>query len=358
MENQKVMLFRQRNRWGMTVLSVLLCLIISPFISMAAMLPQVLAVVPVLMLMLLGYVGPVSAVICAGLTVGAGSTFFGVHGAFAALVLFVPVLVVSAVLVEKRLEFWKSAAIAAATMFISMGVVVGVLTVITGSDVVTAFTQAMRSMFDLMGTLSDSLLLMFAQMGVYVPEGLDLSAAPVALTPEIREEMINAIVYVMDTGLRLELPAQMTTGALTAGVLGQAMLRKGVLRRGVDVPYPRLHTWRLPKGWGRILCGTLLLFYVLANMTPLSMNTALYVFSTLFDTVFVVQGIAAICYLLHKNGKGRIFKLVVCVLCFAALQSIMLGVGIADQAIDITRRRQELDKDEQPYNPFGQGPED
>lgn len=342
----------------MTVLSILLCLIVSPLVTMAAMLPQVLAVVPVLMLFLLGYVGPVSAVVCAGLTVGAGSTFFGAQGALAALVLFVPVLVVSAVLVEKRVEFWKSAGIAASAMFISMGVIIGALTVMAGSDVVTAFTQAMRDMFGALGSLSDSLLLMFAQMGVYVPEGIDLTAANVSLTPEMREEMINMIVYVMDSGLRLELPAQMATGAMTAGVIGQAVLRKGLLRRGVSVPYPRLHTWRLPKGWGRVFCGTLVLFYLLANMVPQRMNTALYVFSTLYDTLFVVQGIAAVCYLLHKNGKGRFLKLLVCVLGFFVLHSIALGIGLADQAIDITKRRKELDKDEKPYDPFGRKPQE
>lgn len=357
MENQKVLLFRQKNRWGMTVLSILLCMIIAPLASMAAMLPQVLAVLPVLMLMLLGYVGPVSAVVCAGLTVGAGSTFFGMQGAIAALILFVPVLAVSAVLVEKRWEFWRSAGIAAATMFVSMGAVIGVFTVMAGSDVVTAFTNTMRDMFDTLGPLADSLLLMFAQMGVYVPEGLDLSAANAALTPQMREEMINMIVFVMDTGLRFELPAQMATGAMTAGVLGQTVLRKGVLRRGIKVPYPRLRTWRLPKGWGRVLCGTLLAFYLLANMMPASMNTALYVFSTIFDLLFVVQGIAAICYLLHKNGKGKGWKLLVCVVGFFALRSIALGIGLADQAFDITRRRQDMDKEDNPYDPFGRKPE-
>lgn len=357
MEKQSVLLFRQKNRWGLTVLSIVACLLLSPIVGMAAMLPQILAVVPVLLLALLGSVGPVSAVVCSGLLVGVAGTLFGIKGALCALVLFVPVLGISAYLVEKRYPFWHSAGVSACAMFASMGAVVGIVTLLAGSDLVTVFTNMMREMFDSMGALADSMLLMFAQMGIYVPEGLDLTKPGVALSPEMREEMVNMIVLVMDSGLRLELPAQMATGSLTAGVLGQAFLRKGVLRRGIQVPYPRLHTWRLPKGWGRVLGGTLLLFYLLAQMLPERMNSTLYVFTNVFDTIFVTQGIAAVCYLLHKNGRGRFLKGLVAVVGFVALKSIALAVGVADQAVDITHRRQELDQEENPYDPFGRKPD-
>ena len=360
MERREVLFFGRRNRWGLTVLSVVLCLIIAPAVGMAAMMPQILALAPVVLMILLGFVGPVSAVICTGICVGMGGTLFGIQGMIAALLLFVPVLIVSAVMVEKRLPFWQSVGISAATMFAAMTAVIGMLTVVTGNDVVTAFMGIVREMFTEMGGISDALLMMFAQTGLVSVEGLDLSAQSIGtiLTPEIREEMINTIVLILDAALRLELPAQMVMGSAAAGVLGQMLLRKSVLARGIEVPYQRLRTWRLPKGWGRVLLGTLVVFFVAAQMMPERMNSTLYVFIQMFDMLFAVQGIAAVCYMLHKNGKGRGWKLLVAIAGLFVLRSIALAVGVADQGIDITHRREELGDKDNPYDPFGRKPEE
>lgn len=360
MEKREVLFFGRRNRWGLTVLSVILCFVIAPIVGMAAMMPQVMALAPVALMTLLGFVGPVSAVICTGICVGIGGTLFGVQGMIAALLLFVPVIIVSAVLVEKRWQFWQSVGVGAATMFVSMTAVIGMLTVTTGSDVVTAFTQVVREMFTQMGGVSDALLLMFAQMGIVPVEGLDLSAQSIGvmLTPEMREEMVNTIVLILDSGLRLELPAQMVMGSAAAGVLGQVLLRKSVLARGIEIPYPRLRTWRLPKGWGRVLLGTLVVFFVAAQLMPERMNSTLYVFIQVFDRLFAVQGIAAICYMLHKNGKGKFWKLLTVVAGLFIVRSIALAVGIADQGMDITHRREAFGDKDNPYDPFGRKPED
>lgn len=357
MERRETLFFGRRNRWGLTVLSVMLCFIIAPVLGMMAMMPQVLALTPIALMLLLGFVGPVSAVICAGVCVGMGGTLYGAQGMAAALLLFLPVTIVSAMLVEKRCPFWRSVGIGAATMFISMTVVIGMLAIMTGSDVVTAFTGIVRDMFTEMGALSDALLMMFAQMGVISSEGLDLGAQALgSLTPEAREEMIKAITLILDTGLRLELPAQMVMGSAAAGLLGQMLLRKSVLARGIEVPYERLRTWRLPKGWGRVLLGTLVVFFVAAQLMPERMNSTLYVLAKLFDMIFTVQGIAAVCYLLHKNGKGKGWKLLAVVAGLSALRYIAQAVGLADQALDVTHRREAFGDKDNPYDPFGRKP--
>ena len=357
MERRETLFFGRRNRWGLTVLSVMLCFIIAPVLGMMAMMPQVLALTPIALMLLLGFVGPVSAVICAGVCVGMGGTLYGAQGMAAALLLFVPVTIVSAVLVEKRCPFWRSVGIGAASMFISMTAVIGMMAIMTGSDVVTAFTGIVRDMFTEMGALSDALLMMFAQMGVISSEGLDLGAQALgSLTPEAREEMIKAITLILDTGLRLELPAQMVMGSAAAGLLGQMLLRKSVLARGIEVPYERLRTWRLPKGWGRVLLGTLVVFFVAAQLMPERMNSTLYVLAKLFDMIFTVQGIAAVCYLLHKNGKGKGWQLLAVVAGLSALRYIAQAVGLADQALDVTHRREAFGDKDNPYDPFGRKP--
>lgn len=355
MEKREVLFLSRRNRWGLTVFSVILCFVVTPIVGLAAMMPQVLALAPVMLMSLLGFVGPVSAVICTGICIGVGGTFFGVQGAIAAVLLFVPVLIVSAVLVEKRWPFWQSVGVSAATMFVSMAAVIGMLTFVTGSDVVTAFMEVVHEMFASMGSMSDALLIMFARMGLLPAEGLELGAESVGvmLTPEIREKMVNTIVLILDSSLRLELPAQMAVGSGAAGILGQMLLRKSVLARGIEVPYPKLRTWRLPKGWGRVLLGTLVLLYAAAQLMPERMNSMLYVFIKVFDLLFTVQGIAAICYLLHKNGKGKFWKVLAVLSGLLIIRSIALAVGVADQGIDITHRREAFGDKNNPYDPFG-----
>ena len=199
--------------------------------------------------------------------------------------------------------------------------------------------------------LGDTLLSVLMQMGVVsAPEGIELGEAFV-LTSEIRSEITTKLLFTVDSVQRLELPMQMATGAVSAGLLGQAVLRKGLIKRGVDVEYPRLHTWRVPKGWGRILGGTLAVLYLLAMLVPQSMNTMFYVFSGVFDRVFSLQGIAAVCYLLEEKKKSVWLKRIVFVIGYFFLGSIAMTVGIFDQAMDFAHRRQKLDELENPFDP-------
>lgn len=105
------------------------------------------------------------------------------------------------------------------------------------------------------------------QMGLLTAQGggsVDISSIDAAT----REQLIAALVMMVDTMLRLEIPMQMATGSVAAGLLGQAVLRKGVLSRGEKVDYPSLRTWCVPKGWGRVLGGTLAALYVLSLVVP------------------------------------------------------------------------------------------
>ena len=121
-----------------------------------------------------------------------------------------------------------------------------------------------------------------------------------------REQLIAQLVLAVDTVMRLEIPMQMATGSVAAGVLGQAALRKGVLSRGDKVDYPPLRTWSVPKGWGRVLGATLAALYVLTLVVPSMTSSMFYVFSGVFEQIFALQGIAAVCYYLHGKGRGRV----------------------------------------------------
>ena len=349
MEKQTNWVFKQKNKWGLTVLAAVLCLLLSPLMSMSLFMPQWFALLPVLALWLLGYVGSVSASVCMGVFIGTIAIFYGAWGALIGAVLMIPVVAVSAVSMERDQPFWQSVAAGGVTLFASMGAAVGMIAMLTGSDVVTAITGMVRQGMELSGAMGDSLLSMMVQMGVL---GLPDGAAPGAvLDPAVRDELVSTLLLMTDSVMRLEMPMQMATGAVTAGLLGQAALRKGVNARGAKVEYPVLSSWRVPKGWGRILGGTLVALYLLAQIIPQSMSTMFYVFSGVFDKIFALQGIAAVCYIIRDKGKPAFLQKAAFVLGYFVLGSFAMMLGIADQAMDFTRRRVYLDKLENPFDP-------
>ncbi|MBQ7886423.1 MAG: DUF2232 domain-containing protein [Clostridia bacterium] len=351
MNNQKVTVFHQKNRWGLTVASVAACLLLSPAFGVGVLLPQVLSAVPIVLLAMLGYAGPVSAAVCSVILVSLTTTMFGVWGGVSAILLFVPTVIVSAVMLEREQPFWQCVAAGGVTMFASMGAVVALLSALAGSDVVSALAALLEEMLAASGAMGDTMLSLFMQMGlIAVPEGMELGTMT-ALDPQMKSELLNSLVIMMDTVLRLELPMQMATGAVAAGLLGQSVLRKGLLHRGVKVEYPALKTWRVPKGWGRILGGTLAVLYLLSVLVPRSMTTMFYVFNGVFDQIFSLQGIAAICYMLDEKGKSPRWQRLVFIVGYFLLGQAAVMVGILDQAVDFAHRRETLDEQENPFDP-------
>ena len=350
-DNQKVTVFRQKNKVGPTVGAIVACVAVSPMLGTGVFMPQVITTVPVLLLAMLGYIGPVSMAVCSVILVSAASTLFGVWGGVCAALLIVPTVIVSGVMLEREKPFWESVAAGGVTMFASMGVVVGLLSLLAGSDVVSALAQIMQEMLEAYSGFGDFLLTVMMQLGILAaPEGAQVGGMA-ALDPQVREHLVGSLVLMMDSMLRLELPMQMATGSVTAGLLGQAVLRKGVIAGGQKAAYPPLKTWRVPKGWGRILGSTLVILYLLAMLVPQSMNTMFYVFSGVFNKVFALQGIAAVCYMLDKRGKSGIWQGVVFMAGYFFLGTLAVMVGIFDQAADFSHRREELDREQNPFDP-------
>ena len=349
MENKNISLLRRKNRWGLTVLSIVLCLLLSPLMAISAFLPQAMTLVPIALLLLLGYVGPVSAATCTAILFGLSTTLFGFWGAALSALLLVPVLVVSGCMVERGRGFWQSAAGSGVTMFASIGAGMLLISTLAGTDVVTAMSDMMRQAFASSGTIGDTVLTAMMQFGLIT--AADGSAASMTmLDAATREQLIAQLVLAVDTVMRLEIPMQMATGSVAAGVLGQAALRKGVLSRGDKVDYPPLRTWTVPKGWGRVLGATLAALYVLTLIVPSFTSSMFYVFTGVFEQIFALQGIAAVCYYLNEKGKGRVAQGIVFALGYFAIRPAAILIGIADQTFDVVHRREKMEE-ERP-NPF------
>ena len=353
MENQHVSVLRMKNRKALTVLCTALCLLLSPFLLVVMCLPQAMGIIPVLLMAMLGYIGPVSALTCSLVMAGMTGWLFGGWGFAVVLLFFLPVLIAAALQIERNQPFWLGAAATGVTQFASMGVIVTMLSLVSGTDVVSAISQMIREAFTTSGMLGDSMLMMLAQAGVLQLEnGVPQIAQITGLLPDAtREILLGQMIRIMDATLRLELPMQMATGAVSAGVLGQAVLRKGIRRRGMKVDYPPLRTWRVPKGWGRVLGLTLVAFYVLTLLAPNMASSSFYVFSGVIEQIFALQGIAALSYLLHKHGAKRIWHGVLFIGGYFFMKPAMDILGVLEQVTDFTHRREAFAESENPFDP-------
>ena len=128
LENKNISLLRRSNRWGWTALSIALCMLLSPLLAVSVFIPQGMTLVPIALLLLVGYVGPVSAAACTAILVTLSTVFFGFWGAALSALLLVPILVVSSYMVEHEQSFWQSAAGSGVTMFASIGLALRLMT--------------------------------------------------------------------------------------------------------------------------------------------------------------------------------------------------------------------------------------
>ena len=64
MEKQNVSLLRHKSNKKLTVIGIAACLLLSPALSMALFVPQIVALIPVLLMAMLGYAGAPAAAAC------------------------------------------------------------------------------------------------------------------------------------------------------------------------------------------------------------------------------------------------------------------------------------------------------
>lgn len=336
----------------MTVLSVVLSMIVAPLFMFGVFMPRFVMMYPALALLLLGYVGPVSVVACCMVLMGLCMTLYGTMGMLCIVILLLPALISAMLTVKRRLGFFISCSILACTLFVSMSLALGVISFAAKADIATALSDMIGTTFDELGELADPILSTFAQMGIVnLPNGMGQLGESLRLTAEMRQEMIDSIVFLLNTGLRLELPMQMTVGALGAGVLGQTALRCGLRSRGLNVPYTPIRKWHLPSGWGRVLGVTLGILFVFASLLPQNLIVMAYVFSGVFTELFALQGIATVSHVLHEHNKGKRWIVIVFAVGYTLLRTPFMFLGIADQALDITHRRKMLEAKDNPYDP-------
>ena len=89
---------------------------------------------------------------------------------------------------------------------------------------------------------------------------------------------------------------------------------------------------------------------MLTLIVPSFTSSMFYVFTGVFEQIFALQGIAAMCYYLNEKGKGRVAQGIVFALGYFAIRPAAILIGIADQTFDVVHRREKME--EETPNPF------
>ncbi len=343
--------------WKDILLTLLLCVAFVPLGQMLLLgvtIPQFVMLIPLVFLFLLGNVSTACALLCGGILALQCGLLFGKIGGLCVIMLLLPVIVASYITAEKRMPFFVSVGISTGVTFLSVGLTLAMITIISGSDIVTLISNACKLAFNSLGDMIDPLLSVFAQSGlVSLPEGYDMSAFSqgMQLGEAAREALISEMTSQLDATYRVQMPMQITAGSIAVGLFGQAIVRNAINKRGELVPYTPAREWLVPSGFGRIFAITYVALFALAIFVGGRAMVLYYTFSGLFDEIFAIQGIAALWYMLHKYGKGNVLKTIVFVLGYFVLRQAAVLIGIFDQAMDFTQRRKVLegikDKDEQ-----------
>ena len=339
-----------KNRWGYVVFAAVLALLLFPVLGLTLFLPRLMTVVPILLALLFAEAGPVSAVVCIAVLAGWTGFLFsawgqGLWGVFCSLLFHVPLLVTALWAAESKKNFWLASAISAASMFAGCCLIVGVIGMRSGTDAVSAGIRLLRESIASVEGLDAMLTETVRQAGLLSRKSSG------ALTQKEVSEALALILNAEDMVLRLQIPAQISTGSLTAGLLSQVFLRRAANRRGGSYDCPAFRTWRIPKGWGRVLGGTFLAFYLLSIIAPDNARSMFNVVSGLVGQVFLIQGIAAFSWFMQEKGKSVILRRILMALGYLLLAAPFIGIGIADQALDMTKRREKLG-DGNEFNPF------
>ena len=349
MERKKSLLIAG-NRWGFAALAAILAFILFPVFGLTLFLPRLMTVIPILLVLLLAAAGPVCVLLCTAILAGWTGFLFsawgqGIWGVLCSLLFHVPLLMTALWAAETKKNFWLASVFSAAAMFAGCCLVIGVIGMRTGTDAVSAVIRLMRESVASVEGLDVMMAEAFRQAGLIG------GGKGGAMTAEEVASAMSLILNAEDMILRSQIPVQIATGSVAAGCMSQFLLRRAANRRGGEYECLPFRTWRIPKGWGRVLGGTLAAFFLLARLAPDYAGNMFSVVFGLFSQVFAIQGIAALLWLMNERGRGRKVQLVLFALGYFLLITPFMIFGIADQAFDPTKRREKLG-DGNEYNPF------
>lgn len=292
-------------------LAALLVVMIQPSFFMVSML---ICIAPIAIALLYAWAGWVPAGIAAVGTAASLTWFASLSGAvnpalacLGALIVLVAPGVVSIVLLEKRLDFFKRMIAAVLLQTAALLGCVAVIYLGLGVDLVDALTGMMRTSVEY---LPSEIIMQFLEMyyysGMLTEESIEELTKGVLLHADVMK-IFDQVFELTNYQLKQVMPAMLINSGLISGVLTTALPSAVTRKRGFEptVPHVPVHEWFLPARAVSGVAVCLLTGVVLNMMKVEGASGVTVVFSQLGSTLFIIQGVAALTRKFRQSGAGK-----------------------------------------------------
>lgn len=199
-----------------------------------------------------------------------------------------------------------------------------------------------------------------------LPEGANFSIATrfmgssVVLNPDAREELLRALLFRFETLFLSGVPGQLLSGSILGAVLSQLISRRFLRARGESIDLPGLRQWFIPGGKGRFFILPLGIAWIWMQFFAKPQLFATYTytsgayiaFSAFYaacSTVFALQGLALLDWVLHMSGKSRTVRTIFAVVGYVLVRDIAVFAGMADQYMDLRHLRRPPEDENDDY---------
>ena len=233
--------------------------------------------------------------------------------------------------IRKKVNSYDALVISVGGWLLAAGAVIGYVYLATGSDILTysseTITQALTESEGLTG-----LLYMYARSSDIVSGKLTQSM----LADISMEEMLKYIASkdIVNQLLSYYIPVFIMGTVVAGGFIEYIVSRAVVKARGSEVAYiPSFDRFYLPRRVSKYF----LILYLVSLLPALfgweSLYLAGYALSTLIETVFLIQGISFIEFLLKIKIKSKGLRIFLVTIISMFLSGILIYVGLIEQMI-------------------------
>jgi hypothetical protein len=238
--------------------------------------------------------------------------------------------VIAAALTERRMPFYRAVGVSAAVQLFSMLAVTAAAWLFFRQNLVDVMTGALRGLIDDIPVYYQHYLaLQMGQLGAFGSNtGINFSNA--ILTDAQLQSLIDQLLYTINEGLKLSLPAYVLASGAATGAMSYAAAAWVRVRRGDDpaIPFVKPVSWRLSAN---LIVGPPAMALVCVGLMQFNITgaEAAYLAAiTIARLLYTVQAVGVLERRLKMGGMAPGKRTALIVLALVIAQQLMPFVGM------------------------------
>ena len=307
-----------------------------PYLSVIAI-PAVLIIVPMMLIYAIAKSGYVLGGTAAAASFAVACIIdYQVYGM--AAVLLLPLIFAAAYALRSKKRLRDSAMISAIAVLIGAVLAIGIIQMTSGMGIVDFMVDRLGQG---MSGMSD------AEVGYYYQLWRVADIMSGATTMEALQAMPTdaAIVFIQDMmrdALNMMFVLMLIVYSMVTGFVVYLIARAFSKKRGVDVvPIPRFADYMLPRRFWLAAILSILAAMLGENLGWASFDLVFVTIYYAYAVVFIAQGLCLVDFFMVSRKMGKGVRVLLLVLAGAILGSILIWVGLIENALGLRRRMKE-----------------